>query len=235
MALVYLEELRRDARVPSQGCWGLQRWQLEEAEREDGAHGEAGTALHLPGQTLRTGAWRAATPLLQPAPLPLFPFPLRKRPFAEFVLLHPPPPQIPVSYSHLNQFCSPTECRSVASRAAPCYSRPPAIHFLTNFLLTRVSAVSRITSGFGLNRRITSCSPAKNLHFITSARRCVHRGSHLFWLFFRANGGGSTKEGAVRLEPRLVFPTPPAVLQQAIRKWLLISVILLKLVNKHGQ
>lgn len=87
MALLYLEELRRDARAPGRGCRGSQRWQLEEAEQEDGAHGEAGTALHLPGQTLRTGAWRAATPLLQPA----FSFPSKKKAVCR-VCTSPPAP-----------------------------------------------------------------------------------------------------------------------------------------------
>ena len=82
-----------------------------------------------------------------------FSSPLRKRPFSEFVLLHPPPPQIRVSYSHFNRCCSPTECRSVARYTVPQSSRPLAIHFLTNFLLTCILPIFRVTAEFGLNWR----------------------------------------------------------------------------------
>lgn len=88
--------------------------------------------------------------------------PLRKRPFSEFVLLHPPPPQICVSYSHLNQFCFPTEYQSVVSYTVPHYSRPPDSHFLTNFLLTCILTIFSFTYEFGLNWRIIYWNSAKS-------------------------------------------------------------------------
>lgn len=121
---------------------------------------EIGTDLHFPQGTsckqgpLFLGAGTRFSPQTDPFPASPFSSPLRKRPFSEFVLIHPPPPQTRVSYSHLNQFCSPTECRSVASYTVPCYSRPPGIHFLTNFLLTCSLTIFRFTSEFGLNWRI---------------------------------------------------------------------------------
>lgn len=98
----------------------------------------------------------------QISPRPLLFSSSQKRPFSEFVLLHPPPPQICVSYSHLDQFCFPTECQSVVSYTAPRCSRPPDSHFLTNFLLTCILTIFSFTYQFGLNWRIMYWNSAKS-------------------------------------------------------------------------
>lgn len=144
--------------------------------RSEAALGDGNKSAFSSGHILQTGpfvpgGWYSL--LATNRALPSLPFssPLRKRLFAEFVLLHPPPPQICESYSHSNQSRSPTERRSVASYTVPRCSRPPDIHFLTNFLLTRVSTVSRVTSEFALNWRIIPRNPAKQQHVSERCRK----------------------------------------------------------------
>lgn len=142
--------------------WGWQGGWLTGPQRSRVERGSSGRLeqiciflrAHPANRALCSRGWYLLLTTNRSLPGLSFSSPLRKTPFSEFVLLHPPPPQIRVSYSHLNQFCSPTGCQSVVSYTVPRYSHPPDIHFLTNFLLTCILTIFRLTPEFGLNWRI---------------------------------------------------------------------------------